>query len=279
MLGVPNFAKATWITRLAGMPIVHKVIRAFRIQQVASRALGVIPVKRSLRRSGCEYRVRFLESFLTADEIFDREIYRDAFEDLDVRTFMDLGSNVGYFSLYAAENTGRKDLLGIAVDGNEEMARESRWHVEHNALAGTRALHGVVGFPADVTEATFFVNPSNVASSAQPVLNPNVPSKGDSVPMKVPAVNLMREWRELAGDRRLNLLKVDVEGFECELIKNCSDLIEITDRIVIEWHKWVTTHEEVDGLLVERGLQLRKIITEDQHAGVAIYDRKPVAQA
>lgn len=275
MLGVPENAKATWITKLAGLTVVHKAIRVLKMQQIAERALSVVPMRRKLKRTGGEYRVRFLESFLMADEIFSREIYREAFDGLDVRTFMDLGSNVGYFTLYAAEHTGKKDLVGISVDGNETMARETRWHVQHNALTRTKALHGVVGYPADVTEATFFVNASNVASSAQPNLNPNVPAKGESVPVKVPAVNLMREWRELAGDKRVNLLKVDVEGFECDFIKNTPELLDITDRIVIEWHKWMTTLDEVSGLLAERGFALKKIISEDPHCGVAIYDKKP----
>jgi FkbM family methyltransferase len=272
MLGVPDFAKATWITKLAGMPIVHKAIRTFRIQQVASRALSIVPFKRKLPRTGAEYRVRFLESFLMADEIFQREIYREAFEDLAVETFMDLGSNVGYFTLFAAEHTGRKDLYGISVDGNGDMARETGWHVEHNHLSNTRARHGVVGYPAGVTEATFYVNPSNVASSAQPVLNPNVPAKGESVPVKVAAIDLVREWRELAGDRRVNLLKVDIEGFECDFIKNTTALLDITDRLVLEWHKWVTTRDAIDALLAERGFRIRKVISEDPHCGVAIYD-------
>jgi FkbM family methyltransferase len=277
MLGVPSNAKPTIITRLAGMPIVHKAIRVLKMQQIAERALGVIPVRRKLHN--CVYRVRFLESFLMADEIFDRKIYAEAFEDLDVKTFMDLGSNVGYFSVFAAEHTGRKDLVGIAVDGNPNMAKESAWHVEENHLAKTKALHGVVGYPPDVTEATFFVNPSNVASSAQPVLNPNVPAKGESKPVTVPAVNLLREWKSIAGDQRVNLLKVDVEGFECDFIKNSGDILALTDRIVLEWHKWVTTRDEVDKLLADRGFELRKVISEDPHCGVAIYDKKPVAQA
>src|SRR6185312_12509161 len=105
MLGVPSGAKPTLITKLAGMPVVHKAIRVFRVQQIASRALSVVPFRRTLERSGLRYRVRFLESLLIADEIFKRGIYREAFEDKDVRTFMDLGSNVGYFPLFAVEET------------------------------------------------------------------------------------------------------------------------------------------------------------------------------
>lgn len=273
MLGVPNSAKATWITKLAGMPVVHKAIRLFRVQQIASRALTVIPYRRKLRRTGLEYRVRFLESLLMADEIFQRGIYREAFEGKDVKTFMDLGSNVGFFTLFAVEETGRRDLVGLVVDGNEQMASESRWHAERNELGKVHVRHGVVGYPPGVTEATFFVNPSNVASSAQPVLNPDVPAKGESKPVKVPAVDILAEWKKIAGDARVDLMKVDIEGFECDFIKNTSETLAFTDRLVIEWHKWVTGRSEVDALLADQGFALRKVISEDPHCGVAIYDR------
>ncbi len=274
MLGVPSGAKATWITKLAGMPVVHKAIKLLRVQQIASRVLTVVPVRRKLSKTGLRYRVRFLESLLIADEIFTRQIYREAFEDRDVRTFMDLGSNVGYFPLYAVEHTGRRDLIGLVVDANTDMAGESKWHVQENHLDTITVQHGVVGYPPGETEATFYVNPSNVASSAQPVLNPNVPAKGESIPVKVPAVNLLTEWKKLAGDKRIDLMKVDIEGFECEFIKNASDALKLVDRIVIEWHKWVTTRDEVDRLLAERGFHLRTVISEDPHCGVAIYDRE-----
>jgi FkbM family methyltransferase len=274
MLGVPSGSKPTWITKLAGMPVVHRAIKLFRMQQIASKALTIVPMRRKLPRTHCQYRVRFLESLLMADEIFQREIYREAFEDREVSTFVDLGSNVGYFSLYAVEHTGRRDLVGLVVDGNEEMATESRWHAEENGLGGLTVKHGVVGYPPGVTEATFYVNPSNVASSAQPVLNPDVPAKGESVPVKVPAVDVLAEWKRIAGDRRIDLMKVDIEGFECDFIKNTTAALSLTDRVVIEWHKWVNARQAVDDLLAEQGFSLRKVISEDPHCGVAIYDRK-----
>ncbi|MBN9163145.1 MAG: hypothetical protein BGO98_36655 [Myxococcales bacterium 68-20] len=280
MLGVPSFSKPTLITKLAGMPVVHKAIRLFRVQQIAERALSVVPMRRKLRRSDLRYRVRFLESVLIADEIFQREIYREAFDQMDVRTFVDLGSNVGYFPLYAVEHTGRRDLIGLVVDGNEKMASESRWHVQENGLADTVTVkHGVVGYPPGVTEATFFVNPSNVASSAQPVLNPDVPSKGESIPVKVPAVDVLAEWKKLAGDRRIDLMKVDIEGFEGDFIKNTIAALELTDRLVIEWHKWVNERDVIDALLAAQGFSLRKVISEDPHCGVAIYDRNAKTHA
>jgi FkbM family methyltransferase len=176
--------------------------------------------------------------------------------------------------LYAAAQSRRgRDVIGLAVDGSQEMADETRWHVERNQLGSVQVDFGAAGFPADVHETTFYVNPSNVASSAQPVLNPNVPKKGDSVPIKVPVVHVYERWRSLYGDRRIDLLKIDVEGTECDLIRNEPALLAHSDRIVIEWHKWITSLAEVGGLLRGAGFQQRVIVGEDDNAGVAVFER------
>src|SRR5436305_504926 len=142
MIAVPKNARATLMTRLAAAPLVHAGIRRLRLQDVAKRLFSVLPIKRRLKNSGLTYRVRHLESLLVADEIFVREIYGRAFEDRDVRTFVDVGSNVGYFGLYVAERTGRRDTLGLLVDGNEDMVREAQWHVDHAELRDLHVVHG-----------------------------------------------------------------------------------------------------------------------------------------
>ena len=269
---VANSPKRTLISYLMDQSIVHKAIRVLRLQQVATKVLAFRPIKRRLARSGCEYRVRFLESLLAADEIFAREIYRQAFEGRDIRTFIDVGANVGFFTVFAADFTGMRDLVGLSVDANSTMTDEVRWHVDHNGLTRTRVVTGVAGYPPGTKTATFFVNASNLASSPRPALNPGVPSKGNSVPQTLPAVDVVAEWKATAGDRRVDLLKIDVEGFECDLIRNSPELCSLADRIVLEWHKWVTSLDELDGLLEAHGFVRRSVVGEDEHAGIAIFD-------
>ena len=271
MIGVPKDEKPTLLSRLAGLPAVHRAIRTFRMQEVVGAALSVRPVKRRLPRTGVQYRVRYLESFLMADELFQRRIYKEAFEGIEVKSFVDLGSNVGYFPVFAAEFTGRRDLVGLAVDGNRAMTDETSWHVEHNQFAAVKPVWGIVGYPSDVKEATFYLNPSNVSCSAQPVLNPNVPSKGNITEVTVPTVDVSRAWSEHAGDMRVDVLKVDVEGFEREVLRTSGELLARTSSVVIEWHKWIASQDEVEALLRDRGFTRFRTISEDPHCGVAVY--------
>jgi FkbM family methyltransferase len=275
MRSVPQGESPTVLSRLAGSQLFHRAVKLFRVQQLAHTVLSRIPIVRKVGSPPTTYRLQYLESFLLADEIFQRGIYKAAFEGLEVSTFVDLGCNVGYFVCYAGARA-RADVIGLAVDGDPSMAAETRWHVEANHLSVT-VEHGAAGFPEDVKDVTFFVNPSNVASSAQPHLNPNVPAKGQSKPVTVPAVHVYKRWRELAGDRRINLLKIDVEGTECELLRVERPLLAITDRIVIEWHKWTTSLEQVEALLLPEGFTLRTLISEDENAGVAVFDCRTLA--
>ncbi len=259
---------------LQGSSLFHHTVRVLRLQPLAEMILGVLPLMRRTDAAGLTYRLRSLESFLLADEIFSGKVYRDAFDGADIATFVDLGCNVGYFVLYAAEHSplGRQ-VIGLAVDGNRAMVDETRHHVALNCLANVQVEFGVVGFASTVDEATFYVNPSNVASSAQPILNPRIPKKGDSRPTIVPVVHVFERWQQLHGDRRIDLLKIDIEGSERAVLENEQSLLRITDRVVIEWHKWITSLDEIGGLLRAAGFVRRIVVGEDENCGVAVFSR------
>lgn len=265
-----------WLT---DRPTVHRAIALFRLQALTKAVLSVRAVHRRTPKLGLEYRIRYLETFVIADEIFRRHTYAAAFEGIDVRTFIDLGSNVGFFAVYAAERTGRKDLTGLVVDANPNMADESRWHMDRNALVRSKVKQGLVGYPKEIKEATFYLNASNVASSAQPNENPNVPAKGKTVKVVLPTLDLIAAWKEHAGERRIDLLKVDVEGFEAQVLKTIGEVLDLTDSIVIEWHRWVATREEVASILESRGFKLTELIGEDIHAGIGVFRRVKDATA
>ena len=153
------------------------------------------------------------------------------------------------------------------------MSAETSWHARHNRLTRTTVIHGLVGYPAGQKSATFYVNASNVASSAQPTENPNVPSKGKTRETTVPCVDVLTEWRKVGGEARINILKIDVEGFEVPLLGTIGPVLDLTDSIVIEWHRWVTSKEEIEGLLRPHGFRLARVIHEDIHAGVGVFRR------
>jgi len=263
--------KPTLMSRLQLRPEFHRAIKALRLVELASSVLSVRPLKRTLP-NGTRYRVRYGESLLMADEIFKRQVYRDPFIDRDVRTFVDLGSNVGYFTCYAMDRINRRDAFGLAVDANPKMAAETKFHVESNDWINVAPLWNVVGFPLDVAEGSFYLNPSNISGSAT-TLNPNIPAKGEQKKIDVPTIDLNKAWRDHAGDRPVDVMKVDVEGFEVKVLETIPELLKRTNSVVLEWHKWITPRDPVDDVLGRAGLRFVKVVNEDPHCGVAFYER------
>lgn len=262
--------KPTLMSWLQLRPEFHRTIKALRLVELASKVLALRPIRRTLP-GGTRYRVRYGESLLMADEIFKRQVYRDPFEGREVKTFVDLGSNVGYFTCYAADRIGH-DAVGLAVDANPKMAEETQWHCQLNGWSRVKGVWSVVGFPKDVENAPFFLNPSNISGSAT-TLNPNIPAKGAQKEITVPTIDLNRAWREHAGDAPVDVMKVDVEGFEVKVLETIPELLKRTNSVVLEWHKWVTPRDPVDDVLGRAGLRFVKIVTEDPHCGVAFYER------
>lgn len=260
------------MSRLQLRPEFHRAIKALKLVELASKLLAIRPLRRTLP-GGSQYRVRYGESLLMADEIFQRHVYQDPFVDRTVKTFVDLGSNVGYFTCFAADRIGR-DAVGLSVDANPKMADETKWHIEQNGWSHVKGLWAVVGYPLDMGEAPFFLNPSNISGSAT-VLNPNIPAKGEQTEITVPTIDLNKAWRDHAGDVPVDVLKVDVEGFEVKVLETIPDLLKRTNTVVLEWHKWVTPREPVDEVLGRAGLRFVKVVTEDPHCGVAFYERSP----
>lgn len=264
--------KPTFMSWLQLRPEFHKTIRALKLVEVASKVLAVRPLQRTLP-GGTRYRVRYGESLLMADEIFKRQVYRDPFEGRKVKTFVDLGSNVGYFTCYAMDRIGDRDAVGLSVDANPKMAEETRHHVESNGWRNVLPVWAVVGYPLDREEAPFFLNPSNISGSAT-TLNPNIPSKGKQTEIKVSTIDLNKKWRDHAGDAEVDVLKVDVEGFEVKVLETIPELLKRTRSVVLEWHKWITPREPVDDVLGKAGLRFVHVVNEDPHCGVAFYERR-----
>ncbi len=262
----------TLLRRLAATPAVHRLTRALRLQPLVAQVLRRAPLVR--RADGdIRYRLRTLESFLIADEIFGHRVYAAAFEGCTVRTFVDVGTNVGYFPCFAASVTRSRELVGLALDANPAVIEEAEWHVRENGLSNVKVLHGLVGCAPEVKQADFFVAGSNVSASAQPRFNPAYPLKGDVKQTTVPTVDVLSAWRAHAGDARIDVLKLDIEGFEEVAIDNLTEVLALTERVAIEWHNWMTSRSRIESKLGALGFTLTTLVSEDADAGIGIFSR------
>lgn len=264
----------TFAQRLDGIPGFHHLIRWLRVRQVVGFFLKIVPLVKTLPGSGVRYRRRYLETFFLADEFFTRNAYSKVIDRQATRTFADLGCNAGLFAALLAHETSKRDLKGLMIDANPEMVNESAWLLKENKLSGIQVLHGLVGASkAGTDKAEFFILPSNLGSSQFPVYEPGKPPKGDWTKVTVSNIDLERAWLKHVGDVRCNLLKVDIEGSEKHLFRNESDFMRRVDRVVVEWHKWIVSREEIESDLKAAGFQLAEVLQEEETSGIAWYRR------
>ena len=263
--------KSSLLQYLDTLPAFHRVVRWLRLRQLAGWWLRVSPRVRRLPANGATYRCRYLETLLLADEIFNRNVYLKAIDPAKTVTFVDLGCNVGLFPLLLNEITGRKDLCGLMVDANPDMVEEAKWHVTANQLTQVTPILGLAGSASAGQTVDFYLLPSNLGSSQFPIYEPGKPAKGAWRKISVPCVDLEALWVKQFGDVRCNVLKIDIEGSEKTIFETDKKFLLRVDTIILEWHKWIVSHDEIKKMLEGQGLELVEVLEDVEQTGIAWY--------
>ena len=248
----------------------NTLVKTIRINRVIDAYLGRFPIRRRTP-SGLVYWQESVPSMVVANEIFSTDLYAGPVAMLRPTTFVDLGTNVGYFPLLVAEVVRSRSIRGLCVEPNPHLHPLVELHLSSNGLQDVHLIKGLVGGHRFGAETDFFLNPSHIASSATGRFNPLVPVGGQVRTIKVPVVDLAREWRRFFGDEPVDLLKVDIEGAEVEFLESHTPFLESVRTILIEWHSWITTLEEVSNVLRPSGFELGSVCHMDQHAGTAFF--------
>jgi FkbM family methyltransferase len=269
----PPAEKKSFLHFLDSMPLFHVMVRALRLRQMAGALLRFKPRVGAQPKTGARYRCRYLETILLADELFKRTVYLGALTSKPISTFVDLGCNVGLFPVLLTELTGRRDLRGLLIDANPEMVEEAAWHVNANQLKQVVPVFGLAGAANAGQSVDFYLLPSNLGSSQFPVYEPGKPQKGAWKKVTVPCVDVETLWVKNFGDIRCDILKIDIEGSEKTFLQTDEKFLRRVDAIILEWHKWIVSREEVERMLTAQGFQLAQVLEELGQTGIAWYRR------
>jgi len=68
----------------------------------------------------------------------------------------------------------------------------------------------------------------------------------DQIPIKVETVSL----KEFIGTQKIDLLKMDIEGSEFDVLKDCELVLNQIDNIFIEYHSVVNEEQKLDEMLL-----------------------------
>lgn len=183
------------------------------------------------------------------DEVFLREVYRlDGRISSNSPVIIDIGANVGYFSLYAYKEFSKAKIVAFEpFPPNFELLEDHKQRNKLNDLTlDKRAVSGTdsmlkINYNPDVS---FSVGASMVER------------EGSSSTLEIPAITLNELFSEY-DVKHCDLLKIDCEGAEYSILFNSSnEVFQRVDNIVIEMHDWVPkeegTPEQLISFLEER---------------------------
>lgn len=144
-------------------------------------------------------------------------------------TFVDIGANVGVYTLYAARIVGSTGRV-VAVEAHPKTFK----YLEENVRAN--------GYPwvecvlAAVTDHCGTVGFTDIRSDDQNRVDP-------SGPIQVPGLTL----DQLLPNGPVRLLKVDVEGHEAALMAGAVDVVSRSEAVLIE--AWRPARQQVNAAL------------------------------
>ncbi|MGA3265425.1 MAG: FkbM family methyltransferase [Verrucomicrobiota bacterium] len=262
------------ITTLSRSAAARRGAQIFRLHKLANWWLRRFPLVKRLPGSGVVYRATRLESIPLANEMFEKgNLYDAALLPENFTTFADLGCNVGYFTCWLAHLARGRKLRGLMLDANPDTVREAQWHAEANQMTEVFAINGIVGEGSTGGSAEFFLYESNICSTSRLTEAMKRELKGKWTKISVPCVSIEANWRQHFGETRCHLLKIDVEGSEMNFLRAEQSFLRLVDSVLIEWHAWGATFEEIRKFLTEGGFSYIKTVEESGNMGTAFFSR------
>lgn len=191
-------------------------------------------------------------------------------------TFVDVGANHGYFSVLAARLVGPTGHV-FAFEPNPAVFEQLAEHVECNGLTNVTAERKALAEREGTLE--LFVS-ACAANSGLSSITPGSQafasgSLGRDRHVQVHATTFDR-WRRARGVKRIDLLKIDVEGAEMLVLRGMAETLAEAPPagIICESHGVGGTNEdEARRMLVARGYDASDLDVGEIHR-IALYTRR-----
>lgn len=179
--------------------------------------------------------------FQQAKENYERA-FRNFYEEfLDkTKNALDIGSNIGFHTIFMSQKAKKV----VAVDADREMCEVLKENLKLNNITNVEVINAVVD-EEDKNETEFWV--SRYARSQSTKFFHDFRSKEKIVVQSITGDTIVKEY---FNNEPIHLIKIDVEGYELEVLKGLKKTLEKNNCVVaFEWN-----HEL---------LQYRKIKSED----------------
>jgi FkbM family methyltransferase len=186
---------------------------------------------KNINFSGYNFNVIDVPSFLDHyKSIIAEEIYK--FKSItDSPLIYDCGANIGISVLYFKMLYPKSRILAFEADPT--IAKVLSENIANNKLDNIQVI-----------DKALWKDNEGIEFSQEGADGGSMFNVGKKI--KIPSIRL-RELLE--AESRIDFLKMDIEGAEVEVIKDCSDLLHKCDNIFVEYHSYNGMQQELDELL------------------------------
>lgn len=169
-------------------------------------------------------------------EIFVKEYY--LFETTNpTPVIYDCGANIGVSALFFKERFPNAKVFAFEPD--PEIAELLINNLKHNSVSGVNVYSKAV-----------WINNEGVEFGVQGSDSGSIYSQKDKI-----RVDTLRLKEMLDKEGRVDFLKLDVEGAETEIIKDCGGSLKKVENLFVEYHSFLGRKQELDEIL--------KVLTEN----------------
>jgi FkbM family methyltransferase len=268
--------------RLERSPLVQSLAQRLRARAWINAALARHPIRRVLPGSGVRYHIENFET-LAVEKTYTSSAaaarYAEIFGPQMPATFIDLGCNSGLFPCLLAHLAQGRAPRGLCVDASEAQIQLTQKTVALNGWPDIQVRHGLVGCAnAHAPKAEFFLHPTSLGSSQFDYRDSESGHPPEWKRIVVPTLKVTELWSQLFGpDTRCDCLKIDIEGSEMNFLQQEVLFLSCVESILIEWHAWATSRDEVVSFLSRHSFDLQHTIEDMPRHGVLFLRRRETA--
>jgi len=164
-------------------------------------------------------------------ELFVDELYK--FKTTSKKPIIyDCGANIGMSCLYFKKLY--PDVKIKAFEADPKIAK-----VLENNLAVNSVLDGV-----EIINSAVWIDDKGVEFSSEGADGGSI--YGDSNKIKMNSIRL-KEYLE--KEKKIDMLKIDIEGAEYEVLKDCKDSLGNVQNLFVEYHSWNNSDQKLSEIL------------------------------
>ena len=213
-----------------------------------------------------------LSNPFTWDLVLEKDLEKDVKQEFSQNvnegdTVIDVGANIGEYTLLGAKLVGDKGLV-ISVEPDHDTVKSLKENIILNDFKNCLVLEKAVGEKVE-TKSWYKESEEGVCGYLDPcVVNIELKKHSEIEVTTIDEIILSKNLN------LVNLLKIDVEGFEYEVLLGCNDALKKNKikKIIIELHPKYLKYKGINEDLIytflkKHGFEIKKI-QEKLTAGV-----------